>query len=508
MNIYEAIEQLVQYGVAKGLIQREDVIYVRNRLLATLGLEEWHPSEELPPLPSSPSPILAAILDWAYEQGRLQTNTVTERDIWEAKLMNCLMPRPSEVIREFLAKYRNSPMEATGWFYSLSCASNYIQMDRIAKNRQWKVKTEYGDIDITINLSKPEKDPKDIAQLKAKPPSSYPKCVLCAENEGYAGTWHHPARANHRMIPLSLLDEQWYFQYSPYVYYNEHCIVLSAKHVPMKMERKTFARLLDFIEQFPHYFIGSNADLPIVGGSILAHDHFQGGRYGFAIEKAAIEESIQLPSYPSLTVGMVRWPMSVIRLRGQKSEVLNAADLIYQTWRTYSDESVGILHETGGTPHNTVTPIARRRGDLFEMDIVLRNNRTSEEHPYGIFHPHEELHHIKKENIGLIEVMGLAVLPGRLAAELDALKQCLVRDIPTEHWAAPLRKHAGWIERMRGRYNRFSEENVEEMLRYEVGQRFIVVLEHAGVFKRTEEGKRAFRMFLRRVAEQAHVERK
>jgi UDPglucose--hexose-1-phosphate uridylyltransferase len=500
-DIFEALEQLIQYGIANGLIHREDIVYARNRLLAALQLEEWKPVEVKDVSFASPSPILEAILDWAYENGRIKTNTTTERDIWDAKLMNCLMPRPSEVIREFYAKYHKEPKLATDWFYSLSKASNYIQTARIAKNRQWKAKTAYGEIDITINLSKPEKDPKEIAKLKDAPASSYPKCVLCKENEGYEGTWHHPARSNHRVIPLVLLDEKWYFQYSPYVYYNEHCIVFHAEHVPMKMERKTFARLLDFIEKFPHYFIGSNADLPIVGGSILAHDHFQGGNYTFAMEKAEIEEYVSFPAFPSLAAGIVRWPMSVIRLRGKKEEVIEAADVIYRTWQTYSDPSVDIYAQSGTTPHNTVTPIARRRGSLFEMDIVLRNNRTSREHPYGIFHPHEELHHIKKENIGLIEVMGLAVLPGRLAKELDILAQYLIQHTKKEDWDPALLKHWDWYEEIRSKYTDITKETVLDILQHEVGQRFITVLEHAGVFKRTEKGKQAFHTFLRKVQE-------
>lgn len=495
MNIYLAIEQLIQYGLMHELLQKEDVIYTRNRLLAALQLDEWQPPEGAPSSLSL-SAILSSILDWAYEQGLLQTNTTTERDVWEAKLMNCLMPRPSEVIRIFYERYHQAPKQATDWFYALSRASNYIQTDRIAKNEHWKAATAYGELDITINLAKPEKDPKEIAKLKETPASTYPKCVLCAENEGYEGTWHHPARANHRIIPLSLLEERWYFQYSPYVYYNEHCIVFHAEHVPMKMERKTFERLLDFIEKFPHYFIGSNADLPIVGGSILAHDHFQGGRYLFAMEKAEIEEYMSLPAFPTLTAGIVRWPMSVVRLRGRKDEVLEAADLLYRTWQTYSDPSVEIYAYTEDTPHNTVTPIARRRGESFEMDIVLRNNRTSKEHPYGIFHPHEELHHLKKENIGLIEVMGLAVLPGRLSEELKTLATYLVHNVSKDKWEEAMYKHSAWYEQIRASYPSIQEKNVWDILRTEVGKRFITVLEHAGVFKRTEEGKRAFRRFL------------
>ncbi len=508
VNIYEEIEKLVQYGIANGLLYPEDAIYTRNRLLATLKIEDWKPVEvEIQENLSSPSPVLANIVDWAYENGRLQTNTTTERDIWDAKLMNCLMPRPSEVIREFYGRYVKRPEMATDWFYSLSKASNYIHVDRIAKNKKWKAMTNYGEIDITINLSKPEKDPKEIAKLKDLQASTYPMCVLCAENEGYEGTWRHPARSNHRVIPITLLDEPWCFQYSPYVYYDEHCIVFSRDHVPMKMERNTFARLLAFIEKFPHYFIGSNADLPIVGGSILVHDHFQGGKYTFAIERAEMEEEFDLPSYPSLTAGIVRWPMSVIRVRGRKEEVLEVTDLIYRTWKAYSDPSVDIYAQSGDTPHNTVTPIARRRGELFEMDVVLRNNRTSEEHPYGIFHPHAELHHVKKENIGLIEVMGLAVLPGRLATELETLAEYLVQKTRKEDWAPSLLKHWDWYEEISDTYPSITAENVSGILQHEVGERFITVLEHAGVFKQTEKGKKAFRAFCQKVRENCLDER-
>jgi UDPglucose--hexose-1-phosphate uridylyltransferase len=505
VNIHEQLEKLVQYGIANRLLHPEDAVYTRNRLLAVLKLEHWEPVEvEVQANLTSPSSILENILDWAYENGRLQTNTTTERDILDATLMNCLMPRPSEVIREFYERYAQHPKMATDWFYALSQASNYIHTDRIAKNKIWKATTNYGEIDITINLSKPEKDPKEIARLKEMPASTYPMCVLCAENEGYEGTWHHPARSNHRVIPITLVNEPWCFQYSPYVYYNEHCIVFHRDHVPMKIERNTFARLLEFIEKFPHYFIGSNADLPIVGGSILVHDHFQGGNYTFAIERAKMEEEFHLPSYPSLTVGIVHWPMSVIRVLGKKEEVLEVTDLIYRTWQTYSDPSVDLYAKSGNTPHNTVTPIARRRGELFEMDIVLRNNRTSEQHPYGIFHPHEELHHIKKENIGLIEVMGLAVLPGRLATELETLAVYLVKKTKKEDWDPSLLKHWEWCEEISDTHPSITEGNVWEILQHEVGQRFTTVLEHAGVFKQTEEGKKAFRAFLRKVQESCH----
>ncbi|OKO88801.1 UDP-glucose--hexose-1-phosphate uridylyltransferase [Geobacillus proteiniphilus] len=500
-TIFAAIEQLIRYAEQRGLLAPEDVVYARNRLLATLRLTEWQPAEVKDVPLASPAPVLDAMIDWAYEQGLLETNTTTERDIWDARLMDCVMPRPSEVIRAFYERYRRDPQEATDWFYSLSQTSNYIQTARIANNQHWKVSTIYGELDITINLAKPEKDPKEIAKLKEMPSSSYPKCVLCKENEGYEGTWRHPARSNHRVIPITLLDEQWYFQYSPYVYYNEHCIVFHAEHVPMKMERKTLERLLDFVEKFPHYFIGSNADLPIVGGSILVHDHFQGGCYTFAMEKAEIEECIPLPSFPSVTAGIVRWPMSVIRLTGPKEDVLDAAAFLYETWRTYSDPSVEIMAYSGDVPHNTITPIARRRGDLFELDIVLRNNRTSAEHPYGIFHPHEELHHIKKENIGLIEVMGLAVLPARLAAELETLADYLVHRTKKEDWDESMHKHWDWCEAIRSAYPDITKDNVHDILRHEVGQRFVTVLEHAGVFKRDKRGKDAFRRFMQHAVE-------
>ncbi|WP_445612540.1 UDP-glucose--hexose-1-phosphate uridylyltransferase [Geobacillus sp. YF-1] len=495
-TIFAAIEQLIHYAKQRGLLAPEDAVYARNRLLAALRLTEWQPVEVKDTPLASPAPVLDAMIDWAHEQGLLETNTTTERDRWDAKLMDCVMPRPSEVIRAFYERYRRDPQEATDWFYALSQSSNYIQTARIAQNQQWKVPTIYGELDITINVAKPEKDPKEIAKMKEAPSSSYPKCVLCKENEGYEGTWSHPARSNHRVIPITLLDEQWYFQYSPYVYYNEHCIVFHAEHVPMKMERKTLERLLDFVEQFPHYFIGSNADLPIVGGSILTHDHFQGGRYPFAMEKAEIEEYIDLPSFPSLTAGIVRWPMSVIRLTGAKEDVLEAAVRLYEVWRAYSDSSVEIIASSGDVPHNTITPIARRRGDLFELDIVLRNNRTSAEHPYGIFHPHQELHHIKKENIGLIEVMGLAVLPGRLAVELETLADYLVHRTKKEEWDETMRKHWYWCEAIRSAYPDITKENVHDILRYEIGQRFVTVLEHAGVFKRDKRGRGAFRRFL------------
>jgi UDPglucose--hexose-1-phosphate uridylyltransferase len=407
--------------------------------------------------------------------------------------MDCVMPRPSEVIRRFHSDYARNPKAATDRFYKLSQASNYIRTDRIAKNLQWKTPTEYGDLDITINLSKPEKDPRDIAKAKLIKSTSYPKCLLCRENEGFAGHAGHPARQTHRLIPLRLSGHRWFLQYSPYTYYNEHCIVLNRKHVPMKISRRSFENLLDFVTIFPHYFVGSNADLPIVGGSILSHDHYQGGRYNFAMAKAPIEKHYKFEGFEGIEAGRVKWPMSTIRLRGEdREELIELADKIQLAWRGYSDESAEILAETDGNPHNTVTPIARRKGELYELDLVLRNNRTTEEHPLGLFHPHAEVHHIKKENIGLIEVMGLAVLPARLKGELSALAEALVSGAPL---TGALEKHAPWAEELQTRYT-FTPENAAGILETEVGRVFARVLEHAGVYKRNAAGKEAFMRFV------------
>lgn len=494
-KIYQEIDQLLSYGIAQHLFEAEDAIYVRNRILALLDLPEWiEPGSQEEPQPLST--ILNNILDYAAAKGLLASNTVTERDIFDTEIMNCLLARPSEVIREFRQNYQISPEHATDYFYHLSQASNYIREDRIAKNRQWKTATPYGEIDITINLSKPEKDPKEIAMMKDLPSSSYPLCLLCRENEGYKGTLRHPARGTHRIIPVTLNQEGWFLQYSPYVYYNEHCIVFREEHLPMKISMDTFNRLLDFTQQYPHYFVGSNADLPIVGGSILSHDHFQGGRYTFALEKAAQLEVHTLDAFPTVTIGIVNWPMSVIRVRGSKEEVAEVTNLIYEKWQSYSDPEVGVYAETAGTPHNTVTPIARRHGELYEMDVVLRNNRTSAEHPDGIFHPHSELHHIKKENIGLIEVMGLAVLPGRLDAELEQLAAYLVNPLEKSSWKPELMKHWDWYQTMRETYSELNEQNVHAILQAEVGRVFQTVLEHAGVFKQDEQGKEAFSRFV------------
>lgn len=493
-SIYQTIQSLLQYGIENSLLPKEDEIYTRNRLMSVLDLSEWVESEPLEGR-STIHEILDTILDIAEEKGSI-SNTMTERDLLNAELMTCLLPRPSEVIRQFRENYVSSPVKATDQFYHFSILSNYIRMDRIQKNQLWKTKTEYGELDITINLSKPEKNPREIAMLKNAPSSSYPKCLLCPENEGYKGTLTHPARGNHRIIPLSINHEDWYLQYSPYVYYPEHCIVLRKEHMPMKISRETFDRLLDFVDQFPHYFIGSNADLPIVGGSILNHDHFQGGRYTFAIEEAPITQTFTLAGYPNVSAGIVKWPMSVIRLRGEKEEVAMVTERIWKVWQTYSDEGADIHAYSGSTPHNTVTPIARRRDGLFEMDIVLRNNRTSPEHPDGIFHPHQELHHLKKENIGLIEVMGLAVLPGRLVEEVNRLSHYLVESTEKEEWQTDMLKHYDWYEEIRTRRGQLTSDTVSEIMQEEIGARFLTVLEHSGVFKQTAEGQQAFIRFI------------
>lgn len=499
-TIHQYIQSLLEYGLKQKLLGQEDVIYARNRILAVLSLNDWQDciaEEPLPPL----ADILNGILDWANHNGILPSNTTTERDILDTEIMDCMISRPSEVIREFHQNYTESPETATNRFYNLSLASNYIRTDRIAKNKQWKSATSYGDIDITINLSKPEKDPKEIALLKNAPVASYPTCPLCKENEGFKGNLRNAARATHRIIPITLNNENWFLQYSPYVYYNEHSIIFRKQHVPMKISRETFRRLLDFTEKFPHYFVGSNADLPIVGGSILSHDHFQGGKYQFAIEKADIEETIVLAAFPSVRIGIVNWPMSVIRICGNKEDVEAVTEFIWKSWQDYSDAEVDVAAYSDITPHNTVTPIARRRGSLYEMDIVLRNNRTTKEFPEGIFHPHKELHHIKKENIGLIEVMGLAVLPGRLAEELEKVAHYLIYPVDKNDWDETIVKHWDWCEDMLQTYKDITKENVMDIIEAEVGRKFQQVLEHAGVFKRTAKGKQGFLKFLQHLEE-------
>ncbi|MBQ9686713.1 MAG: UDP-glucose--hexose-1-phosphate uridylyltransferase [Oscillospiraceae bacterium] len=489
--IDSSIEKLVNYALDKGLIEESDRVWAENTLLHALGLESFERPENA--AAGELEDILSELIAYAREQA-LIGDGITESDLFDARLMGLLTPRPSEVIRSFRTCYAESPEKATDWYYDLSRNSDYIRSYRIAKDVKWLAATEYGDLDITINLSKPEKDPKAIAAAGKAKASGYPKCLLCREAEGYAGRLNYPARSNHRLIPLQLNGDAYFLQYSPYVYYNEHCIVLNRDHVPMKIDKGTFLRLLDFVGQFPHYFLGSNADLPIVGGSILSHDHFQGGHYCFAMERAGIEQELSFRDFPDVRAGIVKWPMSVIRLQGaDPKRMADLADRILTAWRGYSDESVSVFACTDGEAHNTITPITRRRGSDFELDLVLRNNLTTEEYPLGLFHPHQELHHIKKENIGLIEVMGLAVLPARLKTELKELADTLVADgdlYATESLAS----HAAWAEQLKARYT-FTADNAEEILRAEVGEVFKTVLEHAGVFKRDAQGRAAFEKF-------------
>ena len=485
------LDALVRYGIGCGLIEQADACYVKNRLLEILRLDEAPAEEEIhAALPE----LLAALTDDAVQRG-LTGGSVTERDLFDTKLMGALTPYPHEVRAEFARRYAVSPEAATDWFYRFSQDTNYIRRDRIARDLKWKYASPYGALDITINLSKPEKDPRDIAAAKAAPQSGYPRCLLCAENEGYAGRGNHPARQNHRILPLTLDGSQWYLQYSPYVYYNEHCIALNAEHRPMHIDGVTFRRLLDFVTIFPHYFIGSNADLPIVGGSILSHDHFQGGRYRFAMEEAPVEREVRFADFPAVRAGVVRWPMSVIRLTSaDRAQLLALAERILARWRGYSDPEAGVFAETDGVPHNTITPIARRRGADYELDLVLRCNITTPELPLGVFHPHPELHHIKKENIGLIEVMGLAVLPARLKKELEGVRTAILTGADLRQ-DETLGKHAEWVDELRQRYD-FTPENTEDILRQEVGAVFTRVLEDAGVFKRNDAGQQAFGRFL------------
>ena len=486
MEVDTCIASLIQYGLDCGLIEPCDRTYLINQLLQILKLDSYHPAEpEKLPLEE----ILRQLLDDAVRRGVCGSDS-TSRDLLDTALMGVLTPRPGEVRRRFAALFRESPEAATDWYYRFSQDTDYIRRYRICRDMRWKTATEYGDLDITINLSKPEKDPKAIAAAKNAPQSGYPKCQLCPENEGYAGRMNHPARQNHRIIPIRIAGADWFLQYSPYVYYNEHCIVFNAEHVPMKIDRSAFAKLLDFVTVFPHYFVGSNADLPIVGGSILSHEHFQGGRYCFPMEKAPVETELCFRGYPDVKAGIVRWPMSVIRLNSaDRASLIELSDKILRVWRGYTDEEAFVFAETEGEPHNTITPIARRRGENYELDLVLRNNITTPEHPLGVYHPHAELHHIKKENIGLIEVMGLAVLPSRLKGELEALAGALLSgaDIASD---PALAKHASWIAELQTRHV-FTAENTLPILQEEVGQVFRQVLAHAGVYKRTDAGRSA-----------------
>lgn len=494
--IFKDIDRLVSYGLKTGLIEEEDRIYTVNRLLELLGLEDYEPTGAQAEV-SELEDILKNLLDYACEKGIVPENSVAYRDLFDTKLMSVMVSKPSEVTKKFFDLYEKSPVEATDYYYKLSCDSDYIRRYRIARDMKWKSATEYGELDITVNLSKPEKDPKAIAAAKNAKQTGYPKCLLCAENVGYSGRINHPARQNHRVIPLTINGEPWAMQYSPYVYYNEHCILLNTKHVPMKIDKAAFCKLFDFVKLFPHYFIGSNADLPIVGGSILAHEHFQGGHYTFAMAKAPVERSYTVKGFEDVEVGRVKWPMSVIRLSGTVSErLVELADKILTKWRAYSDEAVGIFAETDGEPHNTITPIARMNGDKYELDLVLRNNLTTEEHPLGVFHPHAKLHHIKKENIGLIEVMGLAVLPARLKSEMELLAETLItKGVDAVRRVPELEKHADWAEEFVSR-REITAENVNDVIKDEVGKVFAQVLEDAGVYKRNNEGAAAFDRFV------------
>lgn len=496
--ICKKIDELVEYGIKTGLIKDTDKIFVRNRLLTKLGLDEYEESD-CDGKSETLEQILDAITDYAAEKGMLENNSIVYRDIFDTEIMETLTPFPSTVIDTFNSLYEKSSKAATDYFYKLSCDSNYIRRDRVARDIKWTVDSEFGIIDITINRSKPEKDPKAIAAAKLQKASSYPACQLCVENEGYGGRVNHPARQNHRIIPIDICGEKWGFQYSPYVYYNEHCIILNSKHTPMTINREVFDKLLDFVSKFNHYIVGSNADLPIVGGSILSHEHFQGGNYTFAMHRAESEKSYSIDGFEDVEVTRLKWPMSVIRLKSENAEkIIELSDRILKSWRSYTDEDAFIFAETDGTPHNTITPIASMADGKLVMDLVLRNDITTDEHPLGVYHPHAELHHIKKENIGLIEVMGLAVLPARLVEELDAVTDAILndRDMSKDEKTAA---HKAWAEEVKKNHPEINKENVQEILRQEVGAVFVEVLRHAGVYKRTAEGMAAFDKFMAQI---------
>ena len=498
--INKYITALSQYALKRGLITKDDIIYSTNLLLDVLKLDEYtcvEVDDEIVALAENLEEILSKINDFAFEKGLIEENTVVYRDLFDTRVMNCFLMRPSEVIKVFNEKYSKSPKEATDFYYDFSQASDYIRTYRISKDIKWKYSSEYGEMDITINMSKPEKDPKAIAAAKNAKQSSYPKCLLCPENEGYAGRINHPARENHRIIPIKILGEDWGLQYSPYVYYNEHCIVLNKKHTPMTINREVFAKLFDFIRQFPHYVIATNADLPIVGGSILAHEHFQGGNYGFAMANASIEKKVTFKGFEDVEAGILHWPLSVIRISSESQDrLVELADKILKAWREYTDEEAFIFANTDGEPHNTITPAARKVGDKYQLDLALRNNITTDERPLGVYHPRNEYHHIKKENIGGIEVMGLAILPSRLKAEMELLADCLVNG--NDYRSVPdLEKHADWADEFAPQYEgKINKENVEGIIRDEIGKIFVKVLEDAGVFKCNEEGRNYFMRFI------------
>ncbi len=493
-KLYSSIANLVQYGVESGLLPEIERQYAINLLLAEFGEEDYEEPEEVAKNVELET-VLRDLLDIAVERGII-TDSIVYRDLFDTRLMNCLTPRPVQVVDTFWSLYEESPEKATDYFYKLSQDTDYIRRYRVCKDMRWTVDSAYGVIDLSINLSKPEKDPKAIAAAKNAKQSGYPKCLLCMENMGYAGRVNHPARQNHRVIPLTINGSQWGLQYSPYVYYNEHCILFNGQHIPMKVERATFRKLFDFITQFPHYFIGSNADLPIVGGSILSHDHYQGGHYDFAMARAQVEKEFTVPGYEDVKAGIVKWPLSVIRIQSVDAErLVTLATHILDCWRSYSDEEAFIFAETDGEPHNTITPIARRRGDLYELDLALRNNITTQECPLGVYHPHAQYHHIKKENIGLIEVMGLAVLPARLKQEMEQLAQAILNkaDIREDE---TLEKHADWVEEFLPNYPDVRKDNIMDILKTEIGKVFVKVLEDAGVYKCTREGREAFDRFI------------
>ncbi|WP_425446682.1 UDP-glucose--hexose-1-phosphate uridylyltransferase [Dethiothermospora halolimnae] len=495
IDIYYEIDSLIKYSIDKGLIKEMDTVYCRNKVLEILKLDDYKSVEIKEDFNRSLSDILNSILDWTYERGLLKNNTPVYRDLLDTKIMDCFISKPSEIINEFYNKYEKAPEDATKYFYELSRTSNYIRTNRIEKNIIWKTKAEYGDLDITINLSKPEKDPKAIEEARNIKSSSYPKCPLCKENEGYSGRIDHPARQNHRIIPITLNNEKWFLQYSPYTYYNEHSIIFNNDHKPMKICKGTVDSLLEFVEKFPHYFIGSNADLPIVGGSILSHNHFQGGNYDFAMAKAPIEREITFNKYPNVKGGIVKWPMSVIRLTGKnRKDLSKLGEIILNNWKNYNDKNLDIISHTDDISHNTITPIVRKVEGNFQLDLVLRNNRTDEEYPMGIFHPHEDVHHIKKENIGLIEVMGLAVLPPRLKDELKEIAKYLLED--KVELTNEINRHLDWVNKIKLKYKEINKDNIESILKKEIGARFLTILKHAGVFKRDEKGKKGFDRFI------------